>query len=725
MTKANPDLSRREFLRASISLSGTLVIGIALPSSSDSAQAAGKETSAELNAFLRIAPDNSVTVLVPQAEMGQGIATGLAMVVAEELNADWSTIKVEFATGRPEYAHPQLYKGEQLTAGSRSMPAFYAPMRKAAATARAMLITAGAERWKVKADECATANGQVVHAPSTRKLSFGALARAAAAISPPAEAALQARADWNIVGKPLKRLDTPAKTNGSAIFGMDVRLPDMLYAAVLNSPVLGAELASYNAEPLLRKSGVKAVVPLPGAVAVVAEHYWQAYAALRELEVTFGTSPNDSASTDSVKDAQRRALAADKASPAPNPTGDVDRALSIAAKVVEAEYFAPYLAHAPMEPANCTARLTNDGCELWLSSQAPTQHANAAATALQIDPAKVKVHMTYLGGGFGSKGIGGRNVSAQAALLAKRMQRPVQVIWSREQDMLMDYFRPAMTARLQGGLDDSGKLTSVRVRVAGGGPFAFNRPQLVKDGLDPLSIGGIADFPYQVANRFTDSVQIDPPVRVGFWRGTSNSQNNFFLEAFFDELAHAAGKDPYAFRRELLTHDARSLAVLDLAARKAGWGENKDGRYRGIAFMHAGRWETRVAQIVELSKSADALKIERIVCVVDSGLIINPNLAQSVVEGGVIFGLSAALTGEVTLKEGRVQQSNFHDYPVLRLNQVPPIEVHLIEGDTEKPGSFGEVAAPSVVPALVNAVFAATGKRVHSLPLNQQGVTLT
>lgn len=714
VTPADP--GRRQFLQAGATVSAAWVLEFALPGGEAHAQ-----PSFAPGAFLRIGADDSLTVLIGQTEMGQGISTGLAMALAEELEADWSKIRFEFATGRPEYFNRALLPTDQVTGGSRSMQAFFEPMRKAGAAAREMLKAAAAARWGVPAGECAAENGGIVHRATGRRLPFGALIAEAARQPVPSDLPLKPRSQFRVIGQSLRRLDCAQKCDGSALFGIDAKVPGMAHAAVRHAPVLGAQVQRFDAATALAQPGVIAVVPLPGAIAAVAEHYWQATRALEAVEVTFGPTSRDGYSSAQLERELSVALDAGKAVAA-KPVGDAAAALASAARVVQAEYRVPYLAHATLEPINATASVTRDGCEIWAPTQAPSWAARAAAKLLDIDESRVKVHLLHAGCGFGRKGA--PDAVSQAVLLSKAVGRPVKVIWSREEDTQQDFYRPANAVRFKGGLDAQGVPIALTARVAGSGPLIFNRPQAVKGGLDPMAIVGLADCPYRIEQRATESVEVTPPVRVGFWRSTSNSRNTFFLESFMDELAHAAGQDPYRFRRALLAHDPRAVAVLDPAADLGGWHRPATrGAALGIAFYHAPRWLTRVAAVVALSAGERGLHIERIVCVADSGLVVNPNLARAQLEGGIVYGLNAALYGEITLENGHVQQSNFHDYRLLRIGEVPPIAVHIIEGD-EAPGSFGEIGVPAVAPALANAVFAATGKRIRNLPISREGIVI-
>lgn len=716
----NTGLSRRGFLACSAGAATLLVVGADLAGCASSPGAS--PLLFKPNVWVTVSSDGGVRVAISQAEMGQGITTGLSQAVADELGADWQRIAFDFADGAVEFIHPQLYKGEQITGGSRSMGAFWVPMRTAAAAAREMLVAAAAERWRVPATECKAHDGIVTHASTGRKMPFSDLVERAASLPVPATPRLKTPAEFTLIGKSLPRLDAKLKATGQAVFGIDVARPGMLYAAVRHAPVYGAEVESFDDSRSRGMPGVRAVVKLPGAIGVVAEHYWQAVKALESTTVRFTSTPNDRVSSDAVYAEQTTALNASHAAPAPGAVGDTVKGLAAAAKVVDASFQLPFLAHACMEPISATAEVKPDGsAELWLSSQAPTWDAKFAAEALGIAQDRVKVHHTYIGGGFGRRA--GREHVSEAVLCSKAVGRPVKVIWSREEDIRNDQLRPAQAARLRAGLDAQGRLTTLQMRAASHNYFSHARPTLVQNGLDFLGVIGLFDAPYQVPNRAMDYVATPNHLRIGAWRGTSNSHNTFFLEAFIDEVAAAAGQDGYRFRRALLAHDTRAVGVLDKAVELSGWNAvPAAGRHRGMAFLQAARWQTRVAEVVEVSRDADGVfKVERVVVVVDSGLVVNPKLAEQNLIGGVIFGLGAALTGDISVANGSVVQSNFHDYPLPRLAQTPRIDVHIIQGD-DKPGSFGEVSLPALAPALVNALAAATGTRIRTLPLTKSGL---
>lgn len=698
--------SRRRFLK--VSASGITLLAFRLP------VAEAEDNAFAPNAFLMIGRDDRVTVKICQAEMGQGISTGLAMALAEELRVPLAQVRYQFVTGRAEYNNRLLSPDEQITGGSRSMQAFFDGYRHAGATAREMLVAAAAHRWNVPMADCVARDGAVEHPASGRSARYGALAARAAKQSPPQDPRLTPRAEFRLIGTAAGRIDTREKSDGSAIFGIDVKVPKMVHAAVRHSPVIGAEVVRYEAGLARSVPGVINVIALPGAIAVVADHYWQAVRALDMVEVEFSATLGDTASSETVDTALQAALAFDGAAVALN-TGDAPGQIARASHKLEAEYHVPLLAHATLEPINATAAVSAGGCRIWVPTQAPTRARKAAARALGIAPDAVEVTPTHVGGGFGVKGR--TDVVVEAALLSRAVGRPVKVIWSREEDMRQDYYRPAYAARLRAAVGDDGMPVALETRLAGSGPLAYARPDLIKNGIDPISVRDLVDLWYGIGSRRVETVELSPPVRVGFWRSTGASQNVFFVESFIDEIAHAGKLDPVVLRRRLLAFDLRSQAVLDLAAQKAGWETAAaNGVSRGIAFFASPRWKCRVALIAEIEKRGDRLVPSRIICAADIGLAVNPDIVRCQLEGGIIFGMTAALYGNITLAKGAVVQSNFHDYQLLRMPQTPAIEIHLIEGDGE-PGSVGEIGVPAVAPALANAFHAATGERVRRLPI--------
>lgn len=706
--------NRREFLKISALAGGGFAIGFTLPASQ--AFAADAKKAFVANQWIRITPDNLVTVIVDKSEMGQGVYTGLPMLVAEELDADWSKIRIESAPAAKEYAHPWF--GVQGTGGSTSIRAMWQPLRQAGATARAMLVAAAAETWKVDPAKLSTDDGAVI-GPGGKRATYGQLAARAASIVPPKEVPLKDPAAFKIIGKPLKRLDTPAKTNGTAKFGMDATLPGLLTAVVARSPVVGGKLVRFNADKAKAIKGVKMVLPVTSptseGVAVLAQNYWTAKLGRDALEIEWDAGPNATLSTAGLREQMSEFVASGHGALTARKEGDVGAAS--AAKTVEAVYEVPYLVHAPMEPMNCTAWVKPDGVELWVGSQAQGPNQMTAAKIAGCKPEQVKIHTLLLGGGFGRRFA--PDFLVEAVTLSKDAKAPVKVVYSREDDTKAYYYRPMAIAKLKGGLDAEGKPVSFEAMtvcdsLAEGTGF---EAMIIKDRIDGTSVEGLADIPYSIANVKVDWVKYQPGVRTWFLRSVGSTQNIFFSESFIDEMADAAGKDPFEFRRALLEKHPRHKAVLELAAQKSGWGSPlPEGRARGIAVAES--FGSFVAQVAEVSLENDQPRVHRVVIAADVGTVVNPNQVVAQMEGAMVYGLSAALYGEITLKDGKVEQSNFDDYPVLRMSEMPAVEVHLVKS-AENPGGVGEPGTPPIAPAVANALFALTGKRHRTLPLNQ------
>jgi len=709
---ANYSASRREFLQVSALAGGGLLIGFALPGASRLAFAAGEF---KPNAFIRITSDNRVTVICGLSEMGQGVHTAIPMLVAEELEADWSRIKVEQAPADPAFANPFL--GFQATGGSSSVRANWEPMRKAGAAAREMLIGAAAATWKADRADCRAEKSVVLH-KSGKKLSYGQLAAKAAEQPVPKEIKLKDAKQFKIIGKAVKRLDTPAKVNGSAVFGMDVRVPGMLTAVVARAPVAGGKVASFNADKAKAMPGVKHVVQIGSGVAVVADGYWNARQGRDALEIKWDDGAGAALSSDGIR--KTFGELAEKQGTVGINQGDASAALAGAAKTLEAVYEAPYLAHACMEPMNCTASVTADGVEIWGSVQAPGLLQLVLSQVAGVKPEQVKVTTTMLGGGFGRRF--GFDFAIDAVLTSKAVGAPVHVVFPREDDIKGHHYRPASVAKFQGALDAAGNPAAARIHAvcssiadAAHMPYEANGLPPMK-GVDGFSVEGLTEWPYATPNVQVEWTKSEPPVGVWFWRSVGHSQNIFFVEGFMDEMAVAAGKDPYEYRRALLGKNPRYKGALELAANKAGWGKPLPaGRGRGIAVGQS--FGSFVAEVAEVSVGKDGkLRVHRVVCAVDCGRTVNPGIVKRQMESAIVYGLSAALYGEITFKDGKVEQSNFHDYPVLRMNEMPRVEVHIVPS-TEAPGGVGEPGLPPLAPAVVNAIYAATGKRLRKLPL--------
>ncbi len=711
-----PSLSRRSFLASTAVAGGGLLIGFSLPTTvrrlfAQEAPSAAKKIVP--NAFIRIAPDDTVTILLKHSEMGQGVFTSLPMVVAEELECDWKNVRSEHAPADVAYAHTVF--GIQMTGGSTSTWESFDQLRTAGAAAREMLVAAAAAQWGVRAGECRAENGFVVC--GERRARFGELADAAAKLPVPEAPKLKDPKDWKLIGRPMHRLDSPEKITGKAEFGMDVRRPGMLVALVARPPVFGGKARGFRAAKAKAVPGVFDVVEIPSGIAVLGEHFWAARLGREALEVDWDAGSFAGHSTAAqLDDFRKRVRRNDGATAATK--GDVHAAFAKAAQEVEAEYDVPYLAHAMMEPLNCTAEVRSDACEIWTGTQFQTGDQAAAAQIAGLKPAQVQVHTVFLGGGFGRRANPRSDFVSEAVHLAKATGRPVKVVWTREDDLRGGYFRPMWVSRLRAGLDASGKPvawthTIVGQSIIAGTPFAA----MIKNGVDETSVEGAANSPYleAIADHRVDLHSPELPVPVLWWRSVGHSHTAFVVESFIDELAHAAKKDPVAFRRELLPEGSRHRRVLDTAAEAFGWGRPLPaGHGAGIAVHES--FESFVAQAAEVSVENGRIRVHRVVCAIDCGPVVNPDGVEAQMQSGIVYGLSAALYGEITFRDGRVEQSNFHDYPVLRMSEMPRVEVHIARS-TEKMGGAGEPGTPPIAPAVANALFAATGKRLRSLPL--------
>ena len=700
--------SRRGFLKTSGATA--LTIGFALPLATGRALAAAPAAFSP-SAWLRITPDNRVTVICGSAEMGQGVLTAIPMLVAEELDADWKTVRVEQAPVDQAFNNPAF--GMQATGGSTTVRAHWTPLRQAGAAAREMLVAAAAAQWKVGVDQCRTAAGQVIHS-SGKKLSYGALAEAASKLPVPAKPTLKASKDFRILGKPTNRLDTPGKVNGTAKFGIDANVPGLLVAVMARAPQPGAKATSVNDAKAKAVKGVKSVITLPSGVAVLATGYWAAKKGRDALEIQWDLGTSAGLSSAKVSD-----MLADGAA---NPdavgrdAGNLKDAAANSVATLDAQYEAPYLAHACMEPLNCTAWVKGDEVEIWAGTQSQGPAQGILAQVAQATPAKVKINTMLLGGGFGRRFA--PDFAIDAVLLSKISGSPVKLVFSREDDMAAGFYRPASVAKFEGSVDAKGAVTMLKVGV--GSPSIMAGSGFMKlpdNGFDTFAMEGIEDHPYDIDNQRIAYGRKEPGPQVWFWRSVGHSQNIFFMESFIDELAAAAKKDPFEFRRAMLGKQPRYKAVLEAAAEKAGWGKPLPaGVFRGIAVAQS--FGSYVAEVAEVSVAADGTpKVHRVVAAVDCGMTVNPQTIARQIEGAIVYGLSAALYGKITFKDGRVEQGNFHDYPVLRMNEMPKVEVHILPS-SEHPGGIGEPGTPPIAPALTNAIYAATGKRVRSLPID-------
>jgi isoquinoline 1-oxidoreductase beta subunit len=705
-------LSRRMFLQAGAALGGGLLLSIHVPFASREAEAAPADRF-EPNAFIRIGGDGQVVLTMPYVEMGQGTYTSIPMLIAEELEVDLKQVRLEHAPANEKlYANPLL--GVQATGNSNAIRGAWQPMREAGATARTMLVTAAANRWNVDPATCRAQSGEVIHAPTGRKIRYGDLAADAARVPVPAKVALKRPEDFRLIGKPVKRLDTPAKVNGTAVYGIDVRPPGVKIATLAQSPVFGGRVKRVDEAAAKTVKGVRQIVRLDDAVAVVADHMGAAKKGLAALVIEWDDGPLAKLTTDDI--ASELVQATGKSGAVAQNIGDVDKAMAGAVTRVEAEYHVPFLAHAALEPMNCTVHVRSDSCEVWTGTQAIArcQAAAAKVTGLPLD--KVVVHNHLIGGGFGrrleSDGV------ARAVQIARQVDGPVKVVWTREEDVQHDMYRPYFFDRIAAGLDERGKPVAWNHRFAGSSIIARYLPPFFNNGLDVDTTEGAINLPYALPNLHVEYVQVEPPgIPTAFWRSVGPSHNVFVNESFVDELAAAAKQDPVAYRRALLDQSPRAKAVLDLAAERAGWGKPLPASVgRGVALQFV--FATYMAQVAEVEVAKDgAVRVRRVVCAVDCGTPINPDTVRAQIQGAIVFGITAALYGKITLKDGRVEQSNFHDYPILRISDAPAIEVYIVQS-TEPPGGMGEAGTSLIVPAVTNAIFAATSKRLRKLPVD-------
>jgi len=705
-------VSRRAFLKASAAAGGGLLLGFALPFAHDEARAAAAGGFAP-NAFIRIGRDGRIVLVMPYVEMGQGTYTSIPMLIAEELEVELSQVKLEHAPPNEKlYVNPLL--GVQATGNSNAIRGSWKPMREAGATARTMLVTAAAKRWNVDPASCEARSGAVHHRASRRRATYGELAADAARMPVPDKVLLKQPKDFKLIGTPARRLDTPAKINGTAIYGIDARPPGVKFATLAQSPVFGGRVKSVDDNAARSVKGVRQVVRLDDAVAVVADHMWAAKQGLAALKVEWDDGPHAKLSTAGVV----RQLEDATLSPGAvaQSVGDAAIAMSSAATKIEATYEVPFLAHATMEPMNCTVHVRKADCEIWVGTQAIARVQAAAAKTAALPAERVVVHNHLIGGGFG------RRLEAdgviRAVQIAKQVEGPVKVVWTREEDIQHDMYRPCFFDRISAGLDGDGKPVAWTNRFAGSSIIARWLPPGFANGLDSDTTEGAIDLVYDLPNLHVEYVRIEPPgIPTAFWRSVGPSHNVFVTESFMDELAAASKKDPVDYRRALLDKSPRAKAVLELAAEKSGWGQSLPSRVgRGVAIQYVfASYMAHVAE-VEVSKDGD-VRVRRVVCAVDCGSVVNPDTVQAQVQSAIMFGITAALFGQITLKDGRVEQSNFHDYRALRMNEAPVVDVYIAKSG-EPPGGMGEAGTSLIVPAVTNAVFAATGKRLRKLPID-------
>lgn len=695
------DTSRRKFLASSAAAGGALVIGLALPGRSDAAV-----TTAMPNTWVRVGSDNSITILCARSEMGQGVFTAMPTLIAEELEVDMGKVHVEMAPAGEAFINMAL--GGQLTGGSTSTRDAYDRLRVAGAQARIVLVQAAAQKWQVSEADCRAENG-TVRGPGGRKATYGELADAASKLTPPKEPVLKPASQFRYLGKPMKRLDSRLKVNGSAEFGIDVKLPGMGIAVLAQAPAMGAKVKSFDASKAQGMRGVKKIVQVTDGIAVVADNYWRARNALEAISIEWDESAQAGISSAAIS-AELKSLAA-KPGATFKQTGDADAAMAKSARKLEAEYELPYAAHATMEPMNFTADVRADRVMLIGPTQFQQLAVGLTAGLLNMKPEQISLRTTFLGGGFG------RRVDVdyvlQAVEISKAAGMPVKLMWSREDDMTHDYYRPAAVLKMSGGLDASGK--PVALKYSGASTSVTQRlfGAFVKDGIDPFMLE-YAPVPYDIPNQFGNTVIAPATVRVGYLRAVSHQMNAFANESFIDEMAHAAGKDPVQYRRGLLAKQPKYLRVLELAANKAGWGKVAPGHTQGVAVMEG--YGSYCALVADVSVKDKEIRLHGVTVAVDIGSMINPNLVRQQIESSIIYGMSSSMYDAITLDKGRVQQTNFHEYRPARMNEAPRIDIHLVaEGGA--PGGIGEPVTAMIAPAVANAVFAATGQRLRSVPL--------
>ena len=710
-----PLITRRDLLKKSLAGAGLVIVASITPSGYRilKAEDLSKDPadSCSLNIWIKVTPDNMVTIVLNKSEMGQGVYTSLPMIAAEELEADWKQVRFESAPAGDPYKDPLM--GMQLTGGSTSIRHMFEPLRKAGGAAREMLRTAAAQTWGVPPGECEAQQGMVRHARSRRSLSYGQLGKKAAKLPVPQNPPLKKESQFRFIGTSLPRLDVVEKVNGSATFGIDIFLPGMLYAAIARPPAYGAKPIAFNREAAAKTAGVFEVVPIDRGIAVCANTLEAARKGKDALQVNWeqGFQPdleNESLEKNFLQHLGKQGVIAKS-------QGNIARALSEAARKIAATYFLPYLAHATMEPMDCTAHVQKDRCDVWVPTQNQTGVLMTAQKVTGLKPEKIHVHTTYLGGGFGRRSE--TDVVEETLQTSKATGKPVKVIWTREEDIQNDFYRPGNCCRIEGAINEKGELTAWSHKVVVPSIFARVLPQRMKSGIDPAAVEGIANMEYEIPNLQVEYVRMDTPIPVGFWRSVGSSHNAFTVESFMDELAHAAGKDPVEFRLNLLKNQPRIRRVLEVAAEKAGWAKPlKKGEGRGFAYHFA--FGSYVAQVAEISIQGKegTIKVHRVICAVDCGPVVNPAIITAQMKSGIIMGLSAALRERVDFAKGGVASTNFDNYELLRMNEIPEIEVHIVQSKEER-GGIGEPGLPPIAPAVANAVFKVAGIRVRRLPM--------
>lgn len=719
---SDTNISRRFFLWSATAAGGGLLIG-SLPDIKSAVSATVKDVSlsSTLNPWIRIGADDVVTLISSQSEMGQGAMTTLPAILAEELGADWKRVKIEFSQTAPPYRNPRI--NWQFTGNSESTTGFFELLRIMGASAREMLIKAAADRWGVNVAECFPDNGKIMHKPSGRSVKFGEIAEDASKVPPPATPKIKSQSEWKLLGKSLERVDLTSKLDGSAVFGLDFKIPDLVHAAVKQSPVHGGTVENFDKSSVMNLPGVLDVVPVPNGIAVVATQYWQARQALKSLKVSFNDGASAKVSTQSMNAQYRTALEGNKWKTVKT-EGDAISGDAMQGKfdsVYSQEYESQFLAHATMEPMNCTAHVTNDSCTIWGPLQGNQLTQLTMAGVLNMPPEKIIVNRTLLGGGFGRRLW--TDFIIQAALVSRQVGKPVKVVWSREEDMQHDIYRPATLQRVTAGIDKSGNPQAIAHKVVSPSILQFIYSLAVTDDDDPSCMEGLMETHYKLPSQRVDFNLLKVGVPTSVLRTTGYGPNIFAVESFIDELAVNAKRDPYLFRRGLLK-DERATKVLDTVAEKSNWKKTPPkGVGRGIAYTEAFR--THIAHVVELSVTNGKVRIHRIICAIDCGIALDPDISKNSIEGGTVWGLGAAFKSDVTFKDGRTVESNFHDFQIPQMYEIPPIDVHIVNSSIAGMGGTGEVGPITLIPAVTNALFAATGKRYRSLPLSRHGLKLT
>ena len=706
-------VSRRRFVQAGVAAGGGLLLSLRLPDADGRAEAADADGFVP-NAFIRIEGDGWIVLTMPYVEMGQGTYTAIPMLIAEELEVDLAQVRLQHAPPDERLYGNPLLAGVQATGNSNAIRASWQPLRQAGATARTMLVSAAAKRWIVDPASCRAQSGEVLHAPTGRRATYGELAADAARVPVPESVVLKRPEEFRLIGTPAKRLDAPAKVNGTAVYGIDARPPGVKVATLAQSPVFGGRVKSVEDTAAKAVNGVRQVVRLDDAVAVVADHMGAAKKGLAALVIEWDDGPHATLTTDEIVGELEKATL--NPGPVAQNIGDADAAMAVAVTKVEATYQVPFLAHATMEPMNCTVHVRKDGCEVWVGTQVVARAQAAAAKTAGLPLDKVVVHNHLIGGGFGRRleidGV------IRAVEIAQHVDGPVKVVWTREEDIQHDMYRPAFLDRISAGLSETGQPVAWNHRFAGSSIIARWLPPAFSNGLDPDTTDGAINLVYALPNMHVEYLRVEPPgIPTAFWRSVGPSHNVFVVESFMDELAMAAKQDPVAYRLALLDEAPRAKAVLELAAEKAGWGQPlPQGLGRGVSLQFV--FATYMAQVAEVEVSKDgAVRVRRVVCAVDCGTVVNPDTVRSQIQSAIMFGVTAALYGEITLKNGRVEQANFDTYQILRMNEAPTIEVHIVQSP-ESPGGMGEAGTSAIAPAVTNAIFAATGKRLRKLPID-------